>query len=185
MKCKYETEFVSFEWYLNLCTFKVDIYGGCGKFKCDRSNETACWDMAERNYYFYLSFENSICNDYVTEKFFAVMTKKLVPIVLGGTDYQVSSGAPVKSHINAYKDYKNPADLARYLQSLIDDPEKYSEYFWWKEFYASDMTNEYLHYPAFCEACRQMHENKETKIYSDLEEWWVHKSKCRKVRISN
>jgi alpha-1,3-fucosyltransferase len=86
--------------------------------------------MTERDYYFYLSFENSICVDYVTEKFFNVMTKNIVPVVLGGTDYQNSVGAPPHSLINAYKDYKNPADLARYLQSLIDDPEKYAEYFW-------------------------------------------------------
>jgi hypothetical protein len=68
--------------------FQVDIYGGCGSFKCDRSNESACWHMTERDYFFYLSFENSICVDYVTEKFFNVMTKTIVPIVLGGSDYE-------------------------------------------------------------------------------------------------
>jgi alpha-1,3-fucosyltransferase len=63
--------------------------------KCDRSNETACWQLADREYYFYLSFENSICTDYVTEKFFNAMDRKIVPVVIGGTDYIGSAGAPV------------------------------------------------------------------------------------------
>ena len=50
----------------------VDIYGKCGKLKCSRTNETECYLQVEQNYKFYLSFENSVCEDYVTEKFFNV-----------------------------------------------------------------------------------------------------------------
>ena len=86
--------------------------------------------MVERDYYFYLSFENSICADYVTEKFFNAMTKNIVPIVFGGTDYHGSAGAPPHSHINAFKDFKDPKQLALYLHSLIEDHEKYAESTW-------------------------------------------------------
>ncbi len=36
-----------------------------------------------REYKFYLAFENSFCDDYVSEKFWRTMTMYLVPIVMG------------------------------------------------------------------------------------------------------
>jgi glycoprotein 3-alpha-L-fucosyltransferase len=48
----------------------VDIYGACGTKKCPRSTAAKCFDMLDRDYKFYLAFENSNCKDYITEKFF-------------------------------------------------------------------------------------------------------------------
>lgn len=163
---------------------KVDIYGGCGDKSCPRSTETSCWDMIEKDYYFYLSFENSICVDYVTEKFFNALNKTVVPITLSGADYVKAAGAPKHSYINAYKDYRDPAALARYLQKLMDDPEMYSSHFWWKDFYRVDTSSQSSAEKSFCEACQKLHENSgDEKVYKDMEEWWVHKSKCKHVRL--
>ena len=55
--------------------------------------------MLERDYKFYLSFENSICRDYVTEKFYNPLLYSTVPVVYGGADYD-SIGAPFNSYID-------------------------------------------------------------------------------------
>ena len=32
---------------------------------------------------FYLSFENALCEDYITEKFFTLLKSNIVPVVMG------------------------------------------------------------------------------------------------------
>ena len=47
----------------------VDVFGMCGKPFCRRKDRN-CWLRLRREYKFYLSFENSNCDYYITEKFF-------------------------------------------------------------------------------------------------------------------
>ena len=48
---------------------------------------------------FYISFENAICKDYITEKTFNALKLNTIPIVLGGVNY--TSVLPPGSFINA------------------------------------------------------------------------------------
>jgi hypothetical protein len=126
----------------------------------------------------------------VTEKFFSAMERTTIPIVLGATDYHNSAGAPIHSHINALEDFKNPADLAKYLQFLMNSPEKYSEYFWWKQFYKPVSDNGIGRNSAFCELCKQLQYNPQnhlntSKVYTDLEDWWVTNSNCKTYKDQN
>lgn len=47
----------------------VDVFGVCGKPSCRRLDDS-CWLRLRREYKFYLAFENSNCDYYITEKFF-------------------------------------------------------------------------------------------------------------------
>jgi hypothetical protein len=62
----------------------VDVYGSCGNKKCPNSTiKNLCKELIANEYKFYFAFENSLCNDYITEKFFATLKYNIVPIVLG------------------------------------------------------------------------------------------------------
>lgn len=166
----------------------VDIYGGCGNgtFNCERNDthwlsEPHCYDHIEQTYKFYLSFENSICKDYVTEKFFLPMQHWVVPIVYGGADYQRL--APRHSFIDAR--LYSPKELASYLQLLDGNPKLYREYFWWKNQYNVEAGVEQMARHGFCDLCSKLHENPPAKVYQHLADYWSSETHCVKVHWSN
>lgn len=65
---------------------RADSFGSCGEQHCP-NNPEGCHSVLESDYYFYLSFENSICEDYVTEKVLTATKHFTVPIVYGGANY--------------------------------------------------------------------------------------------------
>lgn len=158
----------------------VDIYGRCGNLSCPRNethwiSEPSCYDMLETNYKFYLSFENSICTDYVTEKFFEILRRQVVPVVYGGADY--SRIAPVHSYIDALR--YSPQQLAEYLVKLDHNETLYHEYFWWKDHYTVEAGVEQMARRAFCDLCKKLHlEEGQIKYYKELETEWEPKNQC-------
>ena len=64
-------------------------------------------------YKFYLAFEDALCKDYATERFFSVYAPlDMVPVVLGNKETNYSALAPPHSFIDASK-FGSPAELAR------------------------------------------------------------------------
>ena len=109
-----------------------------------------------RPYKFYLSFENTNCQDYITETFFAALrTEEVVPIALGGAsinDY--ATLAPRHSYIHV-DEYSSVSELAQKLEHLSQNDTAYKEYFWWTEYYR--VTSHWEHYVAAqCELCEKM-----------------------------
>ncbi len=70
---------------------KVDIFGKCGQNCPDYFRSTNrrgnCREIIAKEYMFYFAFENSICTDYITEKFFRFLKYDIIPVVLGGGNY--------------------------------------------------------------------------------------------------
>lgn len=157
---------------------KIDHYGRCGNLECSRntpSDETKCWDMVEKNYYFYLSFENSICKDYVTEKFWKPSQKFVVPIVLKRSIVE-AVGVPSSSFI-AIDDFPNAKALADHLKFLIENPAEYMKHFEWKIRYKINWANSRMRN---CELCRIIAEGK-TRMIPNINAWWHTDAKCESL----
>jgi alpha-1,3-fucosyltransferase len=145
---------------------QVDIQGKCANkmkkmnnkqalLKCEKGYTPQnkldnCTRVIRDQYKFYLSFENSLCKDYVTEKFFR-MVPHTIPIVMGQANY--SNLAPPHSFINVL-DYESPKALAEYLHELDRNHSKYLSYFWWKDHYTLRFGDGGAHH---CELCRRLH----------------------------
>ena len=158
----------------------VDVYGGCGNLSCSRNHShwlsyPHCYTVLEEKYKFYLSFENSICTDYVTEKFFEILNHNMVPIVYGGADY--SQIAPPHSYINAL-DF-TPEKLAQYLKLLDSNDTLYNEYFWWKDHYRVEAGVDQMARHGFCDLCKKLHQDEGvTRYYSELISEWHPSTQC-------
>ena len=132
----------------------VDVYGDCGNLQCKITKKyeiqlSGCYDMIESKYKFYLSFENSICPDYVTEKFFRIaQLDSVVPVVLGGADY--SRIAPSHSFIDARQ--FEPKQLAA-------DDALFEEYLQWKDKNEVEASDDSHVRNAFCELCKKLHQD--------------------------
>ena len=95
----------------------VDVFGKCGEpLKCTKGRDECFVEIAE-SYKFYLSFENSLCKDYATEKLFRALNSDLVPVVMGGANY--SNIVPPKSVVNV-QDFSSPELLGKELKRLAE-----------------------------------------------------------------
>lgn len=110
----------------------VDIYGECG-IKCSRNLK--CWNRIKDNYKFYLSFENEVCKDYITEKLYNnAFGNYLIPIMISGANYSDGHVIPPNSFIDALQ-FKNVQKLASFIKKVADDDNLYNSYFQWRDHY--------------------------------------------------
>ncbi|XP_075973769.1 alpha-(1,3)-fucosyltransferase C-like [Anticarsia gemmatalis] len=157
---------------LSKYNMKVDIYGRCGENKCDKSDEH-CTDTIKKNYFFYLSFENSFSEDYVTEKLLTALQNNAVPVVYGGANY--TRFLPDGAYLDARK--LDPKSLVERMMDAINNTQTYNDFFRWRNHYsyykASDST-ETDYYCKFCSQVNQIMKSKDVKIsyYAKFRKWW-------------
>ena len=147
----------------------VDVYGLCGNLTCSRRYETSCREMVEQNYKFYLAFENSLCEDYVTEKLFQTLKHYIVPVVMAGAD--LKNLAPPNSYIDAIK-FSTPEKLANFLLEVAANETKYLSYFEWKESYTI------LGKSLLCGLCEYLNKNWNKTEVLDMKTFWRADLQC-------
>ena len=105
----------------------------------------------------------------------------MVPIVLGGADYDKI--APPHSFINAM-DYPDPKDLAKHMNYLISNQTAYNEYLWWKPYYTVFKDTPENFARAMCQMCEALNDPnpKETpSIYENIQDWWIGQGNCQET----
>ena len=153
----------------------VKVYGSCGS-ECSRSERHEC--MAKlKKYKFYLSFENTYCRDYITEKIVSnAFENDIIPVVIGDINFTDTSVIPPRSAINALN-FLSVKELTDYMKRVGNNSTLYNEYFKWHSHYRAVNFNLTRHF--LCSLCRHLATNNSTKTYKSVEDWYSKKKLCR------
>jgi hypothetical protein len=120
----------------------VDIYGSCSSIfhshivpiQCQKGTPN-CMEKTLSNYRFYLSFENSKCDTYITEKYWMQgLNGKAVPIVMGSKKEDYQRIAIPNSYIHV-DNYPTVEQLAQELHRLNKNDSEYVKYLQWTQLY--------------------------------------------------
>ncbi|KAJ7385533.1 hypothetical protein OS493_015105 [Desmophyllum pertusum] len=158
---------------------EVSLFGKCASqfesnntWHCPRHMGDGCLGELQRHK-FYLAFENNLCIDYITEKYWRnSLERGLVPIVLGGASYSPEQVIP-GSFINV-ADFDSVEALADYLKYLDKNDTAYNQYFEWKTKYKIVKPQFWL-----CQLCKALHDpTKPPKTYHKMSEFWGRKGSC-------
>lgn len=155
---------------------RVDIYGGCSsifhslalKRKCPKKIRNCIKKILPR-YRFYLSFENSKCDTYITEKYWMQgLNGKAVPIVLGAKIKQYERIAVPNSYIHV-DNFPTVEALAQELHRLNRNDSEFVKYLQWTRLYdVSRIYSPFARYSIYVTLCllghyQRVHAIKEEK----------------------
>ncbi|KAI6241698.1 Glyco-tran-10-N domain-containing protein [Aphelenchoides fujianensis] len=111
----------------------IDIYGACGRGRITPDQRIALMN----SHRFYLAFENSRCEEYVTEKFFDALRHNILPVVYGTSRETLERIAPPHSFVHV-DDFAGVGELGSHLHHLATNQTAYDAYFEWKRLYYLD-----------------------------------------------
>lgn len=193
---------------------QIDIYGNCGSYfknskpiPCPNNEHyQTCYTSLINSYRFYLAFENSLCDDYVSEKFWKFYTSSMIfktniiPVVRGAKRGQYNHLVDNENMLIYADDHQSAESLANHLNYLNENKTAYLDLFKWKfNLYNHFIANISIQNAAtqqqqqtqpiqsdvqspFCYLCSMLHN--ETFLHSatnpkwKLSEWFSVKSSC-------
>lgn len=143
---------------------KITTYGrGFGAYNYD----TALSIMASCK--FYLSFENSIYEDYITEKLYNPLSVGTVPVVLGTHRKNYEKLVLGDSFIHV-DDFASAKELALYLLYLDNHDDLYQNYFRWRKHFKVKEVG--LWSEPSCQACDYIRRRRPFRVANNLNKWY-------------
>ncbi|KAL4235433.1 Alpha-(1 3)-fucosyltransferase 7 [Mactra antiquata] len=150
----------------------VRIIGRCGEGCPD--GYLSCNALLPK-YKFYLAFENSDCEDYVSEKYWRSLARGQIPIVAWKL-YHDDIAIP-GSYINVY-DFPSIDAAGSYIQEVNKNKTLYNSYFKWR------FTHKLSDVSGFCELCRKLKDDAVPRmVYHDMNGWIMNQT-CKPVTVS-
>ena len=142
----------------------VDKFGWCSEDLFHNRHDLE--ERLNRDYMFYLSFENSLCKDYVTEKYFRNLKLDVVLVVRGGADYDKL--LPNDTFINTDK-FQSAKKLVAYMRHISSNEIEYTRYLRNSDKY--DVLEDYQNRNTYtwchlCEKLNNLEDNRKT--YADM-----------------
>lgn len=174
-------------------TRAIEVYGKCAK-KLSIMNDTPNPILARprafdpegrqkqkealKQYKFYLSFENSQCKDYISEKFFSNgLASGLVPVVHGTkrSEYEQHFPGGAFMHVDDYNTVEQLAERINYYLRPENEKE-YLEFFDWYTLSSSDLARYGPHRDPFDRLCVDGFLARNGRLdmpaIPDLSTWW-------------
>uniref|UniRef100_A0A914H319 Fucosyltransferase n=1 Tax=Globodera rostochiensis TaxID=31243 RepID=A0A914H319_GLORO len=152
---------------------EITGYGRCFGRDCDKM----CYDAQIDRHFFYLAFENSVCRNYVTEKFWNALRQLTVPVVFSRKALK-GLNIPPEAFVAA-DDFGTVEEMAKFLLELRFDQTRYLRFFNWTQFYRrkSDIDPAGR---AICRLCEFAHQRLApgSKVIADIDEYWRLRGNC-------
>ncbi|XP_058381166.1 alpha-(1,3)-fucosyltransferase 10 isoform X2 [Diceros bicornis minor] len=116
---------------------EVDSYGEClqnkdlpRQLKNPASMDADGFYRIIAQYKFILAFENAVCDDYITEKFWRPLKLGVVPVYYGSPS--ITDWLPSNRSAILVSEFSHPRELASYIRQLDYDDRLYEAYTEWK-----------------------------------------------------
>lgn len=163
----------------------VDVFGKCSadrkEWNCGRRLvHDGCFNVLNE-YKFYLAFEHSFCEDYLTDTFFENYDYDVIIVTLGGSSRNntrtVLDGAVFIDADN----FTSVEELGLYLQELGRDVSRYSSLLEMKS-NTTAVPFHQLYQESLCALCEKVHSmsSSESTYYADLREFYREDKYCRR-----
>ena len=114
-----------------------------------------------KDYHFYLSFENTHCKDYITEKFFHHgIASKTVPVISGASKSSYTRIVNETAFLHT-DDFENTQQLAAVMNDYLAGKRDYSNFFTWRKYVKNMISQKQGN--NLCALCKKLYDIKGTE----------------------